>query len=311
MCLVIDDNFFSFSGGTFVHANNNILEIFQNGTFFERFTTEEKIQWLKVAPDGRTVLVYAKGGTHITRWREGLGIDLFAVNTSKIISFGCGFIIVDGLTITTLHQNGNLRGFLNDGKEIFFSNMESPRSFHPRSFVNLSGNQIAITGFFFSDFAYSAIIIPVEVLLSGKDRFQEEIRSKAPADRAVDLTIGPADSGCFVAFRDPEDTEIPEDKEEEEDLKDVGNFTGVYIRDFNSQKLINKYPYRGKTGTSYPIVATKKIIAIQVKNGVDIIDRISGDTKNISNTILDVAGLQIVKINNKVIEDIVSMNALI
>src|SRR5215510_6172618 len=82
MCLIIDDSCFSFSGGTFVRAKNNNVEIIRNGVSND-VDAKQSVQWIKVSPDGRTVLIYAMNGTMITRWREDNGLDFFANDGSR------------------------------------------------------------------------------------------------------------------------------------------------------------------------------------------------------------------------------------
>jgi len=311
MCLIVDDNYFSFSGGTYVRANERNFEIIQPGIPLQQFTIEEKIQWLKVAPNGKTVLVYGANGTSIIRWRNDLGIDPFGIDTGKRKSIGCGFIMAGEKVITMLYKDEVLKGFSDDGSEHFFSNVESPHSFRPRSFVNLPGDRVAMAGYLFGDFADSFITVELASLLQHPNAIQQAIESKDPhRDRAIDLTVGPADPDSFVVLRDPKDEEIPIDEEDEEDLKDVQNFAGVYIRNLQTGILTTRCPYHGRAGSDSPIAATKNLIVVQVHGGIDIIDRITGDVRNMPETILDVTGRQVVKINNGNISEIIPLDAL-
>jgi len=308
MCLLTTKGFFSFSGGTLVHAKDEVIDIRRSENDPQHFNIDAKVDWLKVAPDGKTVLIYGDYGTKVWRWREGVGLDLFTSPQKKRESAGCGFIVVKGKVITLLYTNGILNGFSEEGNQVFSSNLLSPHTFLSKNFINLPKNLVAITGVFFGDFADSVIVVELTELLEDPQTVQKAIKDKVYFfDRAINLTVGPCDSDCIVTLRDPEDAEVPIDEEDVEDLGDVGNFAGVYIRDLETGKLIERISYSGSAGSGAPIAATETHIAIQVMGGIDVIQRKTGEIQNIPEAILDLSGLQIVKLNNGLLKEMIPL----
>jgi len=310
MSLIIDNNCFSFSGGTFVRARNNHVEIIRD-TISYKVDAKEKVQWIKVSPDGKTVFLYAMNGTLITRWRDDRGDDVFAFDPARREIFGCGFIVIKDEVVTLFYKSGLLQGFTSTGKEIFSCNLKSPQFFRSTSFVNISDDRIAVLGSYSGDFAYVFVNVQISELLNDTNAVQGAIRSESPLwDRATTLAVGPAGSNSFCAFRDPQDEEIPLDEEDEEDLRDVGNFSGVYIREISTGKLIERHSYQGKLFSGTPIMANEKCIVVQVAGGVDVIDRLSGNVRAIPAAILDVAGKKLVVIDDENIGEIIPIDAL-
>jgi hypothetical protein len=308
MCLLTTKGFFSFSGGTLVHAKDEVIDIRRYEIDPEHFNIDAKVDWLKVAPDGKTVLIYGDYGTKVWRWREGVGLDLFTSPQKKRESAGCGFIVVKEKVVTLLFSDGILNGFSEQGNQVFSSNLLSPHTFLSKNFINLPKNLVAISGAFFGDFADSVIVVDLTDLLEDPQAVQKAIKEKVYFfDRAINLTVGPCDSGCIVALRDPEDTEAPMDEEEIEDLKDVENFAGIYIRELETGKLVQRISYSGSAGSGAAIVATENHIVLQVMGGVDMIQRNTGKIQNIPEAILDVSGLQIVKLNNGLLKEMIPL----
>jgi hypothetical protein len=112
------------------------------------------------------------------------------------------------------------------------------------------------------------------------------------------MMVGPCAPDSAVVLRDPEDTEIPDDDEDPEDLRDVHNFTGLYIRDLDTNALREQHPYTGRAGSGAPMAATKDLIVVQVMSGIDIINRTTGATVNVPKAILDVSGLQVARLDD-------------
>jgi hypothetical protein len=75
--------------------------------------------------------------------------------------------------------------------------------------------------------------------------------------------------------------EIPDDDIDVEEFGDVGNFTGVYIRNLDSDALVERIPYNGQVISGVRIVATPRIVAIEVAGGIDLISRGSGEVHEI------------------------------
>ena len=224
MCLFIDGRVHSYSGGTFVDARDRTAKVVRPDHAIDEFAVDSPIEWLKVSPDGRTVLVYTNRGTRIWRWRDGPGIDTFLKAATSRDVLGAGFATVDGAIVTVVSNEGLLRGLADDDREIFACTLESPHSFAPRSVIQLPGDRLALTGSFFSDPLDVVITVAVEALLQGSDAVQRAIRAKAPVrDRAVDVAVGPCAPTAAVVLRDPEDTELQEDEDNDDDDEAEGH----------------------------------------------------------------------------------------
>jgi hypothetical protein len=269
-------------GGTVVHAVGQGVRVIRDRAEIARFEVDAAVGFLRVAPDGRRALIYDARSTRVWLWRESHGLSLLATATSSRNAFGCGFLAVNGEVLTMLAEGGVLYGLADDGRQRLNANIESSHAFYPQSFVQLSGGRVALVGAFFGDYANVAVTLEADRLLSDRDAVQQAIEDKRPVwDRAVDLTVGPCGPGCAVVLRNPEDTEIPEDEEELEDLGDVGNFTGIYVRNLDTGTLVERIPYRGGAGRGVPIAATEEWIAVEVAGGIDLIPRGPGAVRQI------------------------------
>ena len=311
MSLIVDQHLVSFGGGTLARARDRDFSVVRSGKLLGQFNIECSIEWLKVSQDGKMALIYGARGTRVWRWREVFGVDRFleAANNRDLI--GCGFIFSSGAVVTMASQGGKLRGISEEGVDLFSNNLSSPHSFRPRHFIRLPGRRVALTGSFFSDYCDVVVTLGLDDLFHDSEAIQKAIRAKAPVwDRAIDLTIGPCDPVSAVVLRDPEDTEIPESDEDLEDLGDVGNFTGVYIRDLDTGRLVERHPYTGRAGTGAPIVASKDLIAVQVMGGIDTIHRTTGVVHNVPEAVLDVSGLQVAKVENGNLKQSISLDTL-
>ncbi len=308
MCLLTTKGFFSFSGGTLAHAKDKSISISRSERNHEHFDIEVKVDWIKVSPNGKTVLIYGDYGTKVWRWREGFGLDTFTTPQKKRVAAGCGFILYKEKVITLLTNNGILKGFSDEGDQVFSSNLLSPHAFLTKNFINLPKNLIALTGAFFGDYADSVIAVDLTELLQDPEAVQKAIKDKVYFfDRAIDVTVGPCGSDWVVALRDPEDTEVPLNAEDIEDLGDVENFAGIYIRELGTGKLIENISYKSSAGSGSAIVATENRIAVQIMGGIDLITRKTGEIQYIPEAILDVSGLQIVKLIDGSLEEIIPL----
>jgi hypothetical protein len=318
MCLILRDSIFAFAGSTLFHATDTTLEVIRPGKERECFNIDVPIQWMKVSPNGQSVLIYGKHNSNrnavLYRWRERVGIDLFATTASFRENLGYGFILAGGSVLTMLSQSGMLRGLLDDGNELFAVNIQSPHSYYPYSFVQLPGERITLLGFFFSDHCDTAITVNLNDLIHDPEAIQKAINVRAPVpvrDRAIVLAVGPCEPSAAVVFRDPKDEEIPEDEEDLEDLGDVGNFAGVYVRDLDTGVLIERYPYSGQVGSNASIAATANWIVVQVSGGIDMIHRKSGVVHQLSKAILDVVSMHVAQIRSGDLVEIVPIDRLI
>lgn len=300
MCLFINRSIYSYSGGTLVQACGHEASITRSGQVTARFVVEAPIEWLKVSPDGSTVLIYGDRGTRIWRWRDSVGCEPFLEASNSRDILGCGFVAYNGSIITLASKDHILLGLAAEDRNLFASNLGSPHSFAPRSFCQLPGNRLALTGSFFSDPWDVTITVRLDELFSNPDAVQQAILAKAHVwDRAIDVAVGPCAPGAVVVLRNPEDTEIgDEDEDEDEDRSDVENFAGMYIRDLDTGRLVERHQYTGGAGSGAPIIATTNWIVAQVVGGVDMIRRGTGTVRHVPRAILDVSGEQLATVED-------------
>ena len=311
MSLIVDQSIVSLANGRFFHAKDRQFSVARSGTLLERFSIDCSIEWLKASQDGKMALIYGARGTRVWRWRDTSGVVPFVEASDHRDLIGCGFILSSGAVITLVSQGGNLRGISEEGVSLFSNNVRSPHAFRPRHFVQLPGGRIALAGSFFGDFCDVIVTLTLDELFHNSEAVQQAIRAKAPVwDRAVVITIGPCQPDSAVALRDPEDNEIPDSDDDLEDMGDVQNFTGLYVRDLETGRLLERHPYTGRAGSGAPIVATRDLIAVQVMGGIDIVGRTTGAIQNLPKGVLDVSGLQIASLENGNLTEPVSLNTL-
>ena len=312
MCLYFNRGIYAYAGGTLAHTHEGGGRIVRAGRTLDRFAVEAPIGWLKVAPDGRTVVLYNDRGTRLWRWRDGVGIERFRAASDHRDILGCGFVSVDGASITLVSQDGTLRALGARDRELFACNLRSPHSFAPRSFSQLPGHRLALAGSFFSDPCDVAITVGLDELSRNPEAVQQAIPADAPVwDRAIDIAVGPCEANAAVVLRDPEDTEVADDAADEDDeRRDVENFAGVYIRELETGRLIERHPYTGRAGSGAPIAATEHWIAVQVVGGVDLIRRGSGEMRHVVAAILDVWGSQLAYIEHDELASVSSIDAI-
>jgi hypothetical protein len=273
-------------GDTVVHASGTSVKILRVTPTETRqvtsFDVEMGVNWLSVAPDGQSTLIWGGWATRLWRWREGEEHQLIAVSNARNDEFGGGFAIIRDEVTMFITQHGVLRGFGTDGRERFAANVGAPRNFIARSITPLPGDRLALFGHEGSDPFDQIVTVLVDDLLNDPDSVQQALRFANPIrDRAWHLAVGQCDPDSAIVFRNPEDEEIPDDDEDLEELGDVGNFTGLYIRNLDSGTLIERIPYSGHARSGVRIVATPRFVALEARGGIDLISRGSGEVREI------------------------------
>jgi hypothetical protein len=273
-------------GDTVVHAFGVSVEILRvtpaGKEQVTSFDVDVDVDWLSVAPDGQSALIWGGWARRLWRWRAGAGHQLIATNSQRGDDFGGGFAIIRGETTMFVAQHGDLRGFGIDGRNRLTANLGTPRNFKLLSITNLPGNRLALYGNEASDPYRQIYTVYANDLLNDPDSFQKAIRPAAPVnDRAWRLMVGPCAPDSAVVFRDPDDLEIPDDDDDLEAFGDVGNFTGVYIRNLDSGELVERIPYNGQVISGVRILATPRLVALEVEGGIDLISRGSGEVREI------------------------------
>jgi hypothetical protein len=264
-----------------------------------RFDLDARVNWLDVAPDGLSALIWGGWTTRLWRWRNGEGHQLIASRDVRGGDFGGGFLTIGGETITLIAQRGVLRGVALDGRERFSAQLGSPRDFLVRGVVRLPGDRLALFGDEGDEPFNQIVTVSVDELLNDFNSIQEALRLTRPVrDRAIRLAVGPCTPDSAVVFRDPENEEVSDDHEDLEDLRDVGNFRGVYIRGLDEGTLLERIPYRGPARSGVRIAATPRLVVLEAVGGIDIIDRGSGEVREIRQPAmaLDVSSMRVAQL---------------
>lgn len=298
MALALENEVYAVAGGTLAHATGAQVRILRGSRRIGLFEVEKGVWWLKVSPDGRSVLAYESNVPRIWRWREDEAVDLWAVSKGTRDSPGCGFLKAPSETLTLLAQGESLRGFTANGAVLFTANIRSPSSYYPRAFSPLPGGRVALIGHFFGDSSDSIITVEVAKLLSDPDAVQAAIRAQVPInDRAVQITVGPCGSDAAVVYRNPEQDEPPDD-EAREDL-DIYGLSGLYVRHLESGTLIEQHSWSGAANSYSILAATTARIAVQVADGVEFIERATGAVRRVPAAILDPLVAHIIRIEDE------------
>ena len=111
----------------------------------------------------------------------------------------------------------------------------------------------------------------VVAALPGGDGAHEEL------DYAYRLIAGPAGQGAFVAFRDPEDAEEPDEDDVDAPEGDLHGFRGLYVR-AASGELLQRIEWDGPVRRGDGILATAHTIAIAMTGAVALVPRARGGT---------------------------------
>jgi hypothetical protein len=286
VALVLENEVYALCAGTIAHASGARVRIL-SGANQERVVDVEHGAWrLSVSPDGSSVLIYESNVPRVWRWREDHGVDLWAVSRETRDSYGCGFFEMGGEVLTLLAQGGYLRAFTNSGSIRFAASLRSPYSFYPRAFAPLPDERLAIIGHFFGDSSDTVITVGAQELLRDPEAVQTSIRARSPVnDRAVQITAGACAPNSAVVYRNPEGDEEPDQEASEE--KDVYGFAGAYIRQLDTGALIERHEFIGSATSYSNITSSDTWIAVQVKGGLDMIERSSGHVRHVPGAVLD------------------------
>jgi hypothetical protein len=311
MALVLGNDVYAIGGGTVAHAAGNEVRIFRGSHLQAKFAVQDPAWWLKVSPDGNSALIYAADFPRVWRWREAEGIDLWAASKTSRDSYGCGFLEVQGETLTLLAQDGFLRGFSARAEQRFAANLRNPSSFYPRFFAPLPGRRLALVGNIFGDSSDSVVTVEIDALLRHTDAVQSALRGQAPIkDRAVQLAVGAAGVDAAVVYRNPEQDEEADDDDDPADLGDIYGLAGLYLRNIENGSLIKRLPWSGSATSDSNVAATGDAVAIQVSGGIDLIQLRTGSARHIPGAILDPIVPLVVRVEPEGVSDPIAFDRL-
>ncbi|MBO0860487.1 MAG: hypothetical protein J2P21_18810 [Chloracidobacterium sp.] len=133
------------------------------------FDVEMDVDWLEVAPDGQSALIWGGWATRLWRWRAGVGRQLTAAYKVRGDDFGGAFAIIRGEVIMFIAQHGVLRGVGTDGRERFAANLDKPSNFLVRSIAQLPGDRLALFGNAGSDPYNEVVTVFVDDIFNDPD----------------------------------------------------------------------------------------------------------------------------------------------
>jgi hypothetical protein len=226
-------------------------------------------------------VVVDSGHEHALRWRPGRAPEELAVRRGVRDAFTCDVLSIDGEALFLVNQGGRLRGRRGDGTTRFDANLSTPHAYDCHRVVALPGQRGAIVGALFGDPHALILTVAAAELLADPDAVQRAIETAPPVhDFALHLAIGPAPDLAAVVARDPEDEEPPEDADDE--THDLWGHRGFYLRDLASGAVVQRIAYAGPIASGATMVATARSVAIEVRGGVDVVDRDSAQVDRIA-----------------------------
>jgi hypothetical protein len=150
----------------------------------------------------------------------------------------------------------------------------------------LDGDTIVAIGHGESESKDSMATISLRAQAADADWLSRELtRRTRPWDYAYRLAAGPSGSEGVVAFRDPEEDEVPDEADDDAPppARDVEGFRGFYTRRLADGALVDRLAVDAPIGSGAPLFATTSTIAVGETGRVLLLAR-EGDGKP---TILD------------------------
>jgi hypothetical protein len=93
-------------------------------------------------------------------------------------------------------------------------------------------------------------------------------------DYAYQLALGPAPGRAIVAYRDPEDEEEDYEATPNEITFPLNNFCGLYLRDLDSDAVIERIPYTPRVSLPFQLYATSRQVWVVGRDQVEIVPRL-------------------------------------
>lgn len=205
-------------------------------------------------------------------WRPGTEPEQLAARGGTRDGLAVGFIETEAEPLLAVARGAELRLF--DVSHSLRASIElrRPHAWNCHRFTTLAGRHIAITGNLFSDPLDMIITVALQDLLRDSLTVQRAIEEgRMVHDRAEKLLVGSGPDATAVVIRDPGDEEPLEDKDD--DTSDVWALRGYYVRGLSDARLVGQGNYRGAFEKQAAVVATDRVVAIEVAGSVDVIDR--------------------------------------
>lgn len=228
---------------------------------------------LQVSSGGDLIVGRARDERTVWLWRRGHGFRTLASRASARSRFSAGIVEVRGQTFVLVSALGQLQIMSDDGV-VARADIGPAPAFDPTHYTMVSADRLAVRGHFPGDPFPAYIIVPWPELLSDARAIHHALTStSAIKDQAWDLGAGPAASHSLAVYRDPQDLE--EEEEDRDPSRPLWALRGIYLRDVDTGEIGDRIPLPMSFEHAQGIVATDRVIAIQVSSSIVIVDRAS------------------------------------
>ena len=252
---------------------------------------------LQVSSSGDLIVGRARDQRSIWAWRRGHGFRTLASRASARSRFSAGIVEVGGQTIVLVSARGQLQ-ILSDDRIVARADIGPSPAFDPTHYTVVSTDHLAVRGHFADDPFPVYIIVPWPDLLSDARAIHHALTStSAIKDQAWDLGAGPAPSHSLAVYRDPQDLEEEEDRAPSRPLWALH---GIYLRGVDTGEIGDRIPLPMSFERAQGIVATDRVIAIQVSSSIVIVDRASHAVSTING---DAVALDVTRARFAVLRD--------
>lgn len=231
---------------------------------------------LALSEDGREGRVWTTDTGGVVRDLEG--------DVSRH-SLRAGFATIDGRLFVVADSRRRSLSLVpidsaSDGAAI---NLSGLATFRLERVVDLGAGFIGLHGSRHAEQYYTGAVLPGRSLLSDTEALQSVLRSSlAPWWWGYELAIGPGPSGQVVVAKNPEwDADQGAPERLDEDLR------GFVFWDPTLARVVDRLPWHGPIPNAGTIGADADRIAIERRDGVELISRATGESRVIEAIALD------------------------
>jgi hypothetical protein len=232
---------------------------------------------LELSRTGRFLLAESRTGDALEVWdleHDRVAARFGAADARR--STVTGAFLPDADVVVVSPSQYELEAYaLQDTTRLFAGDTRQPRAFAFERIVPASdGDTLAAVGHYFAEMRDSLLILSITRLTSDPDAAGAATVARKPFhDYADRLAVGPCGPDELVVFRDPGDSEEPEEDEDEVDDSDLFGYRGLYIRSLSHGGIVERIPYDGPLDSGDPLFATPRLIAVGSRDGLDLVKR--------------------------------------
>lgn len=165
--------------------------------------------------------------------------------------------------------------FLPDMQRRLRADCTSPVAFVFTGLVPMrDADTVVALGYHFSEGKDSLLTLSLRAMLQdAQAAAREAVERKRVNDYAYRLAAGVCGIDAVVIFRDPEEDESPDEKEDAAGNTDIWSVRGLYARRLADNKLLERIDYDAPIETGAPIFATDTVVVVGCPDRVEIIPR--------------------------------------